>query len=215
MRALARQRVRCLPAFEKLRLTQNQQNRLRQPFHHFKIAVVKRKRLRREDLQQSHHITLISDRRRHDRADPEPRAGFRSTRGSISVSSQRSALPPRMHSPENPDCASTRVPSGGRAFPTLARHIIGPRSISAMAAPVPRKRVRARSLITRSALFRSGPSVLNSYWIVVETGVGPGISAVPAGVSQPKPSASKLTDRGLLPPLPGDLPALGPGTRSR
>jgi hypothetical protein len=33
----------------------------------------------------------------------------------------------------------------------------------AMAAPVPRKSVRARSLITRNAVFKSDPSELNSY----------------------------------------------------
>ena len=46
---------------------------------------------------------------------------------------------------------------------TLARHIMGPRSTSAIAAPLPRKSARARSLMTRRAEFRSDPSEWNSY----------------------------------------------------
>ena len=73
-----------------------------------------------------------------------------------------------MHSPDKPESTFTRVPSGGPPLPTLARHIMGPLSASAIAAPVPRMSERARSLMVRSAAFKSEPSELNSYWIVFE-----------------------------------------------
>ncbi|HUE52765.1 MAG TPA: hypothetical protein VMO80_10515 [Terriglobales bacterium] len=63
---------------------------------------------------------------------------------------------------------SSRVPSAGALAPTLARQIIEPLWVRAMAAAVPRVSVRARAPTSRSATFRSDPSELNSYWTVVE-----------------------------------------------
>src|SRR5438552_2939080 len=93
------------------------------------------------------------------------------TRGSVCASSQRRALPLRIHSPENPEVISSFEPSAGVFFPTLARHIIEPLWASAMAAPVPRVSEHARALIRRSARFRSEPSEPNSYWTVVDAGL--------------------------------------------
>src|SRR5258708_7994325 len=49
-----------------------------------------------------------------------------STRGSFSVSSQRTVFPARKHSPDNPQFTSNRVPTAGPLPPTLARHITPP-----------------------------------------------------------------------------------------
>jgi hypothetical protein len=65
-----------LAALEKLGLTPHQQRRLCQTLQHRDIALVKRKRLWRENLDQSHHLPLIPDGCSHDRTHAEPPANY-------------------------------------------------------------------------------------------------------------------------------------------
>src|ERR1700730_383459 len=140
---------------------------------------------------------------------PSRRQASASARESVSESSQRKGFPLRMHSPDKPESTFTRVPSGGPPLPTLARHIMGPLSTSAIAAPVPRMSERARSLIVRSAAFKSEPSELNSYWIVFEAAGGSIVAGAPS-------SGSKLMDRGSRVSLAEELlPTASQGDLSR
>ncbi len=78
---------------------------------------------------------------------PSARQLSRSTRESVSVSSQRSEAPVFTHSPEKPEPICRRAPTGGASGPELARQTRNPgsSSASAMAAPEARTMLCARS----------------------------------------------------------------------
>ena len=80
---------------------------------------------------------------------PSARQFSRSTRLSVSVSSQRKSFPLRTHSPENPEPICSRVPVGGASGPELALHTInsGSAATSAIAAPEARVILCARAAI--------------------------------------------------------------------
>src|SRR5581483_455057 len=56
--------------------------------------------------------------------------------GSRSASSQSTTALLRIHSPERPDCASSRVPGSGAVAPREARHTNPPCTARAIAAPL-------------------------------------------------------------------------------
>ena len=148
---------------QKLRLTQHQQRGLCQALQNCDVALVKRKRLWRENFHQSHHLPLIPDGCSYDRAHAEPPAdyGFNPGIDLGVITTQRFSRTnafrgePRI----NIHMGSERWPAASHASPAHHRTAID----EGDGGPVPRKSVRARSLMTRSALFKSGPSELNSY----------------------------------------------------
>src|SRR5579883_2136307 len=87
---------------------------------------------------------------------PSMRQLSRSTRESVSASSQRCRKPVRAQYPEKPEVTSSVACTGG-ASPELARHTMARPSARAMAAPLARVKVRARSAINCSAASRLDP----------------------------------------------------------
>ena len=89
------------------------------------------------------------------------------TRGSFSVSSQRTIPPLRRQAPEKPDFGSRRAPGAGTTVPAAARQTRASPSAMATATPSAPVRVRARSATScntssRTNCSSSQTSVLNS-----------------------------------------------------
>jgi len=139
-----------------------------------------RKHLQYADpVPRSSNGTAIMDRA------PSRWQAARSTRGSVSASSQNRIRPLLTHIPENPNFWSKRIPRSG-AGPCAAMQTISVRPRKAIAAPMAFVANKARSSTGRSnSSTPSGLRSMSSFYRVKYTGRGSGhlICTPPAGLT--------------------------------
>ncbi len=112
---------------------------------------------------------------------PRRRQTCRSTRRSVSESSQRTMPPVRRQAPENPEFGSSRAPVSGATVPAEARQTMAFPSASAIATPSAPVSVRARSATSCSTSSRTNCS--SSQTSAGSSCVAAGFAGRDAGVS--------------------------------
>src|SRR6266542_4662391 len=116
--------------------------------HSSHIVTIKGVRGGGEHFEDSQRLLELAQRSSKDRAHTKPAAAPRVNQGIVLASLQSTTSPRRRHWAEMPESVCKRTPRSGAVRPARARQMISFPLRNAMAAPVARVNICARSVIT-------------------------------------------------------------------